>query len=85
MHGIGGGLALAEQIGRRIATAAITEGEAATTALAEGVVGVFAMRSRDHEAVFVIGKRQMSLHALGRCHGQPCLLEHGQVLSLIHI
>ena len=85
MHGIRGGLALTEQVCWRIATAAIAEGEAATAALAESIVGIFAMCGGNHEAILVIGNCQIAIHVLGLRRGQPGLLEHSQIFHAVHV
>ena len=42
--------------------AAVAKGEAAAVFLREGVARHFAVAGRDHEAVFVVGNRQVAIH-----------------------
>ena len=42
--------------------AAVAEGKAAAVAFREGILRQFAMAGGDHEAVFVVGDRQIAIH-----------------------
>ena len=44
--------------------AAVAEGEAASAAQAIGVLRLLAMPGRDHEAILVIGDREIAVHLL---------------------
>src|SRR5687768_4810831 len=59
--------------------AAVAEREAAAAAYVEGVLGVLAMRRRDHEAVFVVGDRHDVVHVLDLGLADADLLQRCQV------
>src|SRR3546814_7163858 len=66
--------------------AAAAETEAATGALGEGVAhGLFAVRGRDHVAVFVVGDGQVAVHVLHLGHRQTDTLQHLEVLHAIDL
>ena len=59
--------------------AAVAEAEPAAAAHVEGVLGVLAVRARDHEAVLVVGDRHHAVHLLDLRRDEPDPVDRGLV------